>query len=926
MRPPFSSTGRLVVTSALLAVLLSACGSSGSPESMVVSAKEFLGKHDNKSAIIQLRNALQKTPDNAEARFLLGSTELEVNDSSAEKDLRKALELNYDPNKVVPPLVRAMVAAGEAKKAIEEHGGRQLTTPEAKAALASALGEAYLADRNMDAAHKSFTAALEVQPDLWTAILGEARIKAGNNDVAGSLELVDKVLAKQPSKIEAMFLKADLLRFSNKSDEADKLYEQVIKAFPDNVSAHMSRIMLALSQNKNDQAQTLVDAMKKAMPQHYQTAYAESLVALRRNELQKAHDAILQTLKLAPGYLPANLLAGEIEFKLGLLPQAQTNLQAVLARAPKHIGARRMLIATLLRQGQPSRALETLRPLLIDAPNDLSVQQLAGEVFLANGDMAEAEKYFVKANAQNGQNANIHTRLGQIHMAQGDAAGAFQELQTAAGLDSSNYQPDLMLVLGHLRRNEPDQASQAIVALEKKIPKSGLPNYMRAAIAGAKNDAVGARKYLEQALQVEPVYFPAAVSLARMDAQDKNWPSAKKRFESILEKDPKNPRALLALAEVLVASGASADEARAQIEKAVTGNPTDTAARLTLIKHYLTNKNPKKAVEVAQEALSSFPDNPEILDALGVAQQSAGDINSAITTFQKAAGLNSQSPTPLLRLAAVYFQNKDSDAAVRTLQKALTVKPNLLEAQTALIGLHVMGNRYSDALAVAKEVQKQRAKEPVGYALEADIYGQQKKWPEAAAALRQGLAAAKLPKLAISLHSTLMNGGKNADADKVAADWIRDNPKDVDMRTYLAERNLAAKQYDQAAAQYKTILGIQPKNALVLNNLAWVAGELKDPKAQDYAEQANTLAPNSPPILDTLGTILIAKGDSKRGLDLLRQANKLAPNTPALQLSLARGLIKLGQKDEARKELEAMKKLDEKNPARAEALELLKTL
>ena len=47
-------------------------GCADDPEALVASAKALLAKNDNSAAIIQLKNALQKDPDIAEARFLLG--------------------------------------------------------------------------------------------------------------------------------------------------------------------------------------------------------------------------------------------------------------------------------------------------------------------------------------------------------------------------------------------------------------------------------------------------------------------------------------------------------------------------------------------------------------------------------------------------------------------------------------------------------------------------------------------------------------------------------------------------------------------------------------------------------------------------------------------------------------------------------------
>ncbi|MGI8895482.1 MAG: tetratricopeptide repeat protein, partial [Casimicrobiaceae bacterium] len=121
-------------------------------------------------------------------------------------------------------------------------------------------------------------------------------------------------------------------------------------------------------------------------------------------------------------------------------------------------------------------------------------------------------------------------------------------------------------------------------------------------------------------------------------------------------------------------------------------------------------------------------------------------------------------------------------------------------------------------------------------------------------------------------------------------------------------------------------LELQPNNAAWLNNLAWAAGQVKDPKALDYAETANKLAPDQPPIMDTLGVLLVEQGATERGVELLRKASTQAPETPAIRLNLAKGLLKAGQKDAAKKELEELAKLGDKFPAQAEVSEMLKAL
>ena len=54
-----------------LAISLAGC-SHEDPASLIASAKEYIAKGDFNASTIQLKNALQKDPKNAEARYLLG--------------------------------------------------------------------------------------------------------------------------------------------------------------------------------------------------------------------------------------------------------------------------------------------------------------------------------------------------------------------------------------------------------------------------------------------------------------------------------------------------------------------------------------------------------------------------------------------------------------------------------------------------------------------------------------------------------------------------------------------------------------------------------------------------------------------------------------------------------------------------------------
>jgi tetratricopeptide (TPR) repeat protein len=75
------NTRNSMVREFLLALALTVLAASAEkPEGLVASAKEYLAKGDQKAAVIQLRSALQKNNDLAEARFLLGRALLDIDD------------------------------------------------------------------------------------------------------------------------------------------------------------------------------------------------------------------------------------------------------------------------------------------------------------------------------------------------------------------------------------------------------------------------------------------------------------------------------------------------------------------------------------------------------------------------------------------------------------------------------------------------------------------------------------------------------------------------------------------------------------------------------------------------------------------------------------------------------------------------------
>ncbi len=155
---------RLVAAALVSALALSACGQEDAA-SFLAKAKGHLEKSDYSAAIIELRNAREKAPDNAEIRFLLGKALLERGEfDAAEGELRKAEALKYPADAIAPAIARALLAQGEVRKVTKDYGSVQIADAQGRADLSTTLATAYLSQGERDNAKTAADAALAAVP------------------------------------------------------------------------------------------------------------------------------------------------------------------------------------------------------------------------------------------------------------------------------------------------------------------------------------------------------------------------------------------------------------------------------------------------------------------------------------------------------------------------------------------------------------------------------------------------------------------------------------------------------------------------------------------------------------------------------------------------------------------------------------------
>jgi tetratricopeptide (TPR) repeat protein len=136
----------------------------------------------------------------------------------------------------------------------------------------------------------------------------------------------------------------------------------------------------------------------------------------------------------------------------------------------------------------------------------------------------------------------------------------------------------------------------------------------------------------------------------------------------------------------------------------------------------------------------------------------------------------------------------------------------------------------------------------------------------------------------------------------------------------------AAERDGEALPAYDAVLSLDATNLVALNNAAWLAQKLGDPRALELAERAHGVAGDNPAVLDTLGWVLLARGRAEEAVTHLSLATEAAPQALEIRYHLAEAFAALGRSTEAEAVLTALLAEERDFEQRAAAARLLETL
>lgn len=183
--------------------------------------------------------------------------------------------------------------------------------------------------------------------------------------------------------------------------------------------------------------------------------------------------------------------------------------------------------------------------------------------------------------------------------------------------------------------------------------------------------------------------------------------------------------------------------------------PTYWAAHYNAGLALLDAKRFEEARGSLERATALKPDEPNVIDALGRAQDGMGETSSAVTSFKRAIDINPEMFESYNNLGTVYFKNNDYAMAETNFAAALRLKPEAASSRYNLGLCYAREGRYSDATRELERVVQAAPDDAMALYELGLAYERLGRSDDAIRAFQRGQGAAKSQELAAKIAESL---------------------------------------------------------------------------------------------------------------------------------------------------------------------------
>lgn len=745
-----------------------------------------------------------------------------------------------------------------------------------------------------------------------------------------------EALDLDPGLAEAYLIMGRCDLKANKRADASGHYARVLELTPDSIEALMALSRIALLNNEPDKADGYTQKAWDLGDRSRELTVLRSGVLMEKGDYTAAIPLLEEAVSASPDDEEALIGLASAYINTDNMDKARELLQKGQERFPDSPAVSALLMRLAMQEKDWALAEDTLRKLMAKNPGREDVVIQLADVLGLAGKAAEVPGLF--RSFLEGNPTAVRVRLALISMEADQsrfdnalelidkAPEQTAELTMAKAniLAASGRVDESMGLLKQVAENPRDNAQAAEAHM-------GLAEIHLA--RGAFDDA---EKELNQLLGFQPDNLNAVMLRGRVHLTQRELKQAIADFETVVDKQPHNHAALLALADAQFMAG-NASLAENLVTSIIQRAPAFGQAYMSLANLYLMQGKPEAALVTLKLGHTSAPKDTSIPLAQADLLTNLKRYKEAEKTLKLLAD-DKNTPKPFLeqvlyRLAGVYGSANDHKNAVGVFDRLLALNNDDQRAAEGRVRAQIAGKQEKAALAFAEKRQKARPKDAASAYLTGEAALAAKDIKKAESAYKKAVELAPQWERPLMTMVQIYMATKRMDQAVALCREAMGKAPDAAGPGMILGMVHEQKNDPRAAEEvYRNVLIKHPDMLPAANNLAALMARNKPTperlaEAEELAKKAAT--GGSANSLDTLGWVQHLRGNNAEAEVSLRKALEVGSDNPHVAYHLAAVLAAQndkGKKDEASTLLQATLKQHKQFPMKGEAEKLLKKL
>ena len=661
----------------ILLLMLAACGGIGMDDQQLLEhAAEYAQNGEMNAAVIELKNILQRNPDNAEARYRLASIYLQYEDyPAAEKQFRRAGEAGWNSAESRIGLVKSMLEQNEYSAALKECVVDDTFPVDAQADLTALRAVALTGLERQEDALAALSTSEQIQPDAMLVLQTRIDFLIADGNTAEAARVTARALELYPDSAGFKLRQAALLANDQDLTQADEQLREIIALDPPGyISGHGHRARLALvkiriiEQNHSDTSSFI----KPLYGRDTEALYLGALLAYQEDNFELAGQLLLELLKRSPGNMPSMQLYGMVNYSQENYEKAAYYLSKYVSTNPDNLAAQKQLSLAYMKLGQFDEAGTTLSAAIDEDIDDAELFALAVTNAFSSGDTRTGLLMLERASKAAPDNLPLRGELARAYLFLGETDRAIQTYEAIIAQGGQDNETEKMLLLARAKLALQEGNTEKVLELAKQLQQK-QPGYAMGyelegiALMSQKSYTQSSRAF-RMAWDRAPssplaILFSESLKLSGQQA------AATQPLTDWLSKVPRDTRVRQLLGTTWMELGKN-NKAIETYEQVIKEEPDNVVALNNLAWLYGLDGNPR-ALVLAESALKAAPDDPGVQDTCGWLRVQQGQIETGLHLLEKALQQLPDAPEVRYHHAVALYQSGERDTAIGMLKDLL---------------------------------------------------------------------------------------------------------------------------------------------------------------------------------------------------------------------------------------------------------------